>query len=127
MAFNQKHFFCGGGGGGGGGHGSGSPQEIAPEERGHHSPSTPLVMKVTSTVYNRPFRNSWIRPWVRVRSGVSTLKSGSNGLGSSCARSTAQEHCIVFLDFLGKALYSDSASLLKYPPNLGLLEKFLLK
>ena len=46
----MKHFFLGGGGG----HGSGPPYEIAPEERGRHSPSTPLVMKVTSIVYNPP-------------------------------------------------------------------------
>ena len=42
--------------GGEGGHGSGPPYEIAPEERGRHSPSTPLVMKVTSIVYNPPFQ-----------------------------------------------------------------------
>ena len=47
----MKHFF-----GGEGGHGSGPPYEIAPEEQGRHSPSTPLVMKVTSTVYNPPFQ-----------------------------------------------------------------------
>ena len=47
----MKHFF-----GGGRGHGSGPPYEIAPEERGRHSPSTPLVMKVTSIVYNPPFQ-----------------------------------------------------------------------
>ena len=37
-------------------HGSGPPYEIAPEERGRHLPSTPLVMKVTSIVYNPPFQ-----------------------------------------------------------------------
>ena len=42
--------------GGEGGHGSGPPYEIAPEERGRHLPSTPLVMKVTSIVYNPPFQ-----------------------------------------------------------------------
>ena len=47
----MKHFF-----GGEGGHGSGPPYEIAPEERGRHSPSTPLVMNVTSIVYNPPFQ-----------------------------------------------------------------------
>ena len=48
----MKHFFWGGRGG----HGSGPPYKIAPEERGRHSPSTPLVMKVTSIVYNPPFQ-----------------------------------------------------------------------
>ena len=42
--------------GGEGGHGSGPPYEIAPEERGRHLPSTPLVMKFTSIVYNPPFQ-----------------------------------------------------------------------
>ena len=55
MAFQREKcetFFLGGEGG----HGSGPPYEIAPEKRGRHSPSTPLVMKVTSIVYNPPFQ-----------------------------------------------------------------------
>ena len=48
----MKHFFLGGEGG----HSSRPPYEIAPEERGCYSPSTPLVMKVTSIVYNPPFQ-----------------------------------------------------------------------
>ena len=37
------------------GYGSGPPQEIA-RVRGRHSPSTPLVFKATSVVYNLPFQ-----------------------------------------------------------------------
>ena len=60
----MKHFFWGGEGG----HGSGPPYEIAPEERGRHSPSTPLVMKVTSIVYNPPFQKFLDPPlqWVHL-------------------------------------------------------------
>ena len=47
-----NNFFGWKGGGGGGREGMAPEPEIAPEELGRHSPSTPLVMKVRSIVYN---------------------------------------------------------------------------